>query len=201
MELHNAVLRGNLQDIQRIVKSGADVNSRYGDQTYLMVAARSNDLPVVKFLLEEGADLGAVTSDHGNNALLVAIWYHDETEVPHYLLDQGVAVEFTNDRGHTALHCAAHCGRIKALLLLMSYGANLYAQDNRGRLPIDLAKTEEIKQAILDEEARRDHRFKRIPEADLLPAPPAEASDVSDAKEEEGEEEEEEESSSDEDES
>ena len=180
MELHDAVLRGYLPEVKRLVEEEkSDMNLRYGDQSLLMIAARNHNLPVVKYLVEQGADMGAITNDHDNSVLLVAVWYHDDVEVPQYFLDLGVDIEETNSRGHTALHCAAHCGHIKTLLLLMSYGANLYARDSRGRLPIDLAKTEEIKQAIRDEEARRDHSFKRIPEADLLldRAPPPQEAD------------------------
>ena len=40
-------------------------------------------------------------------------------------------------------------------MLLMSYGADLNARDNRGQLPIDVAITEEIKQAIREGPRRR----------------------------------------------
>ena len=90
-------------------------------------------------------------------------------EVPAYLLDRGADIDSVDYRGWTALHMAAFCANIRIVRLLMSYGANLYVKNNDGRLPIDLAATEEIKQAIRDEEARRDHRYKRIPAADLLP--------------------------------
>jgi hypothetical protein len=53
----------------------------------------------------------------------------------------------------------------------MRYGANLDARNQYGRLPIDVAVNEEIKQAILDEPRRRnDHTYKRIREEDLQPA-------------------------------
>ena len=55
-------------------------------------------------------------------------------------------------------------------MLLMSYGADLNARDDRGNLPIDLADTEEIKQAIRDEPRRRmDHGHKRATEQDRHP--------------------------------
>ena len=51
-------------------------------------------------------------------------------------------------------------------MLLMSYGADLSARDEAGQLPIDLADTEEIKQAIRDEPRRRkDHGHKQVTEA------------------------------------
>ena len=49
----------------------------------------------------------------------------------------------------------------------MVYGADLNARDNDGELPIDVAATEEIKQAIRNEPRRRmDHGHKRATEQD-----------------------------------
>ena len=173
MVLLTATRHGNLQEVKRILQEGADINQRFnGGQAPIITASLYNDLNAIEYLVEQGADKD-VTNSIGMSALHYAVCTHDEIEVPQYLLDKGADMEVVNCRGHTALHGASHCGHIKILLLLMSYGANLYAKDTRGRLPIDLAKTEEIKQAIRDEEQNRDHRYKRIPAADLLPAPAA----------------------------
>ena len=72
-------------------------------------------------------------------------------------------------------------------MLLMSYGADLNARNINGQLPIDLARTEEIKQAIRDEPRRRmDHGHKRATEQDRHPNATASAS----AQQEEAEDEE-----------
>ena len=55
----------------------------------------------------------------------------------------------------TALHFAADYGHLETAKLLMVYGADLSARDKNGRLPIDRARSEEIKQAIRDEPRRR----------------------------------------------
>ena len=58
-------------------------------------------------------------------------------------------------------------------MLLMSYGADLSARNNRGELPIDMGyrNTEEIKQAIRDEPRRRMDQApgKRATEQDRHP--------------------------------
>ena len=56
-------------------------------------------------------------------------------------------------------------------MLLMSYGADLNARTNDGRSPIDIARTEEIKQAISDEPRRRmdEAPGKRATEEDRHP--------------------------------
>ena len=55
-------------------------------------------------------------------------------------------------------------------MLLMSYGADLNVRNKDGQLPIDMAQSEEVKQAIRDEQIRRmDHGFKRAVEQDWHP--------------------------------
>ena len=70
-------------------------------------------------------------------------------------------------------------------MLIMSYGADFNARDNDGHLSIDVAATEEIKQAIRDEPRRHmDHGHKRATEQDRHPNAVTSAS----APQEEGEE-------------
>ena len=75
------------------------------------------------------------------------------------MLEQGADRDKASVDGMTPLHYAAHNGHLEiAMLLLMSYGADLNARTNAGRLPIDFAYNEEMKQAIRDEpRLRMDH--------------------------------------------
>ena len=68
----------------------------------------------------------------------------------------------------------------------MSYGADLSARTNRGQLPIDMARTEEIKQAIRDEPRRRidEAPGKRAIEEDRHPNAATSASAQEEDKEE-----------------
>ena len=69
----------------------------------------------------------------------------------------------------------------------MSYGADLNARTNLGELPIDIAATEEIKQAIRDEPKRRmdEAPGKRATEQDRHPNAATSASAQEDDEEEE----------------
>ena len=75
--------------------------------------------------------------------------------VVRYLLEQGADRDKADYDGWTPLHNAAQRGYLEIAMLLMSYGADLKARTNNGQLPIDVARTEEIKQAIRDEPRRR----------------------------------------------
>ena len=71
-------------------------------------------------------------------------------------------------------------------MLLMSYGADLNGRSNGGRLPIDVAATEEVKQAIRDEPRRRmdEAPGKRATEQDRHPNAATSASAQQEDKEE-----------------
>ena len=59
----------------------------------------------------------------------------------------------TDIHGYTPLHHANHDRHVEIAKLLMIYGADLNAENNKGELPIDMEylNTEEIRQAIHDE--------------------------------------------------
>ena len=52
---------------------------------------------------------------------------------------------------------------------MLDYGADLKALNNKGESAIDVALNHEIRQAIRDVEKAREHTYKRIRVADLLP--------------------------------
>ena len=100
---------------------------------------------------------------------------------------QGADRDKANNRGETSLHLAARNGHLETAKLLMVYGADLNARSNGGELPIDVARNEEIKQAIRDEPRRRmdEAPGKRATEQDRHPNA---ATSASAQQEEDGEE-------------
>ena len=96
--------------------------------------------------------------------------YVGHLEVVRYLLEQGADRDKADIDGDTPLHDAAGNGHLEIAMLLMSYGADLNASNNDGQLPIDVAETEEMRQAIREEPRRRmDHGYKRATEQDRHP--------------------------------
>ena len=94
------------------------------------------------------------------------------------MLETGADVNKTRNDGWSALHSAAHQGHADVVTCLMNWLAILTVRyrpegndDNgMGRLPIDVAANEAIKQLIRDEEdRRRNHGHKRA----VIPNPTA----------------------------
>ena len=159
--------------IRLLVEKGADVNARTKEsppirhdllsitgtlewvdltgQTPFLRAARAGDLPVMRLLLEHGAD-PLIETFAGTNALMVAAgidWVVSQTwtwdaadvlEAVQLCIDLGMDVNHTNSMGLAAIHGAANRGSNDIIELLVANGARLDIQDNEGRTPLDWAK-------------------------------------------------------------
>ena len=123
--------------------------------TPFMRAAKSADLPVMKLLIERGADPLA-TEKNGTTAMMLvagqgwrdgnaAIPTRDRGTVPDaiaaitMLVDRGADINAANSAGDTATHAAAFRGSEDIIKFLQSKGANLGAKNRQGRTPLDTA--------------------------------------------------------------
>lgn len=55
--LHMAVIKGDLETVQKLLKQGADVNEKRNSMTPAMYAARYNRVEILKVLIAQGANL------------------------------------------------------------------------------------------------------------------------------------------------
>ena len=170
MDLLDAVTCNNLERVRLLVEQGADKDQGdYYDRTPLYLASRHGYLKVTQYLGEQGVALDKA-SNNGATPLIVAA-VNNRLEVCRYLLEQGSDRDKADNYGWTPLHCTSYRGYLEIATLLMSYGADLNARNDEGNLPIDIARTEEIKQAIRDEPRRRmdEAPGKRATEQDRHP--------------------------------
>lgn len=170
----------HLDYIKALLDAGADVNARIHESTEsrtvftnqwlneegataFLRASQSGDVPLMKLLLDHGAD-PKLNTDLGVTPLAVAAgigwvegvtteWSPEQTqEAVKLLLDLGVDPNFQADTGRTALHGAAHKGATEVVKMLVAAGARTDVRDygntdNRGSaelaahtwLPIDYA--------------------------------------------------------------
>jgi uncharacterized protein len=152
--------------IKMLLDRGADVNAKltkmiparavldFPDMmmgegsTPFLRAAKSGDIPLMKLLLEHGADPKVVTKA-GVTALMVAAGMgHSNTvrggeqplEAIEICLDKGVDINAATEKTlNTALHAAAGNGNDAIVQFLADHGAKLDLKDNKDRTARDVA--------------------------------------------------------------
>jgi uncharacterized protein len=116
-------------------------------QTPFIRAAQSADVPVMRLVLEKGAD-PSITTFNGTTALMASAgvnWVVGQTfsetparwrEAVELCLELGADVNAVNEMGLAAVHGAANRGSDEIIELLARHGARLDAPDKQGRTPL-----------------------------------------------------------------
>ena len=154
-----------------LIAKGANVNARLkrpiigrhhtptGDAslgegtTPLARAAKSNDLQLMKMLLDAGADPKLTLKDRstvlmiaaaggavvGAYAVAIPVTEESSIEAIRLCLDRGVDINAFNTNGTTAIHSAVQRGAEKVVKYLADNGAKLDMKNKQGRTPLDIA--------------------------------------------------------------
>ena len=147
IDLHAAVVTGNIEVIQQHIKAGSDVNvlepSR--ESTPLITAAFLGKAEIAKILIDAGADLDYQNVD-GSTALLTAAVF-GRTEAAKILIDAGTDVNIQNNEGATALHSAAFFCHEEIVKALLAKGADKTLKNKYGQTALEtvVAPFEDVK--------------------------------------------------------
>jgi ankyrin repeat protein len=99
-----------------------------------MRATKTNDLPVMRLLLEGGADPALTLKDRTTTAMMA-----NSLEAVKLLVERGVDVNAFNTNGQTIVHNAAGRGANAIIQFAVEKGARLDKKDKQGRTPLDIA--------------------------------------------------------------
>jgi uncharacterized protein len=160
--------------VKVLLAHGADPNARLHQEkptvrgldevefegaTPVALAAEVNNLPVIKLLVDAGADPNIPTV-HGTTALMLASGAATDVqrarsveerslavETAKYLLDHGTDVNAAGQFGWTALHSASYQGMTDLIALLIGNGAKVDAKDSFGQTPLSIALSVLTKEA------------------------------------------------------
>lgn len=166
----NAYLfRPHMMDLARaLITRGVDVNAQItkdarlprgssprfslAGATPFMLATASMDVPLMKYLLANGADPNRGMSNNTTPLMVVAglgyLDVQDRTqqqwasalEAVKLLVELGADVNAVGDNGFTALHGAAYVGAGDIIRYLVSKGAKLEVMDKFGQTPLSIAE-------------------------------------------------------------
>jgi|SRR5688572_10307081 len=137
--LFDAVRAGDTTGVERLLASGAEVDSRDRDQATPLIAAALSDQPAVaELLLSKGADVMARNA--GGFTPLHAAAYSGSVRIAELLLAKGAVLEdAANKAGVTPLMVAVEENHVALLELLIARGADVNRPESHGYTPVTRA--------------------------------------------------------------
>ncbi len=153
-ELWEATRNGDIDSMKTALAIGAQVNYRehifgYGSSTCLHVAADNGHLEATKLLLEEGANVDALTGTEQYTPMMLAS-RNNGASIVRLLLEHNARTDLKTSEGWTVLHWAAYWANLSVVQLLVGK-SNVNARDNEGKTP--LGRAEERNQQFGDNDA------------------------------------------------
>jgi len=137
----DAAMRGDIAEVRRLVRAGADVNAAHGDgMSALHWAAMRGDADMMKVLVRAGARVEAVTRIGDYTPLHLAS-KGQHPQAVRALLDARANVHAkTSTGGALPLHFAAGAGSVEAVTALLDRGADVNAREGVfGQTPLMFA--------------------------------------------------------------
>src|SRR5439155_12467618 len=104
--------------------------------------AKASDIPVMKLLLDGGADPTLTLANRTTTAMIASGGNGREPQVLEavtLLVERGVDVNAFNANGQTILHNAAQRGQASVIEYVAGKGAKLDRRDKQGRTAVDIA--------------------------------------------------------------
>jgi ankyrin repeat protein len=144
--LHLAAEKGQLDTVQVLVEAGADMSAvgfNVNGNTPMHLAAQYGHNRVVSYLVSKGASMlsQGMWTVHGT-PLHIAVQY-GRLSVVTTILELGADMEQKDGNGLTAMHTACKYKQFDIGFCLIDKGANLTAEANNGRYPLEFIPPQE----------------------------------------------------------
>ncbi len=147
---YNAAVAGDVARIEEVLESHPELLNAYSRDgwTALQLAAYFGHTDVARALLEQGADVHALSENAMANTALHGAIAGKRAETILQLLNHGANPEATDSGGNTALHLAAHEGVPETIERLLQRGINVNPRRKDGKTPLAVAVAEGKTQAV-----------------------------------------------------
>jgi ankyrin repeat protein len=141
-QIHELAQKGDLEGVKALIEKNPElVNARDKDgRSPLHWASRGVHLEIVKFLVDQGANVNA--ADSNQVVPLHSLAVRNAAAAIEILVAKGANVDAKDYGGNTALHYAALYDAVDAVALLIEKGADIENRENYGRTPLILGARE-----------------------------------------------------------
>lgn len=135
----DAVKRGNVQKVTKLINEGLEINKGYGEKNVSLLGLCSifRQDSLLSVLISKGANVEYRTD--GKTPLIYAAAYNSE-KCANVLLNYNANINAATEDGNTAFHIAAKYRNLDVLKVLYTRGANINKKDNNGYTALDYAK-------------------------------------------------------------
>jgi ankyrin repeat protein len=143
---------GHAGIVNILCTNGADVNNKNNDGlTCLVYICRDGNEEIANILLENGADPNLAVKDVNDASVnmtpIMAAAYSNSDGIIKTLIAAGARMNETS-REVTALMLASKLGKLEAVIALCESGADKSVRTANGKLAVDYAKTDEIREYL-----------------------------------------------------
>jgi len=137
------VEKNNLEDLEKLKEALASgefkIDSLFRNgQSLLFLFVCRNNIPAVKFLVEEGADMEIHEKQDGYTALMAAISL-GYVEITDYLIQKGADIHAVNTNGDNIIHIAAIHGNLAVVKYACEHGCDINQKNKVGNCAIIFA--------------------------------------------------------------
>jgi ankyrin repeat protein len=141
--LHEAARSGNIRVMQTLIDYGAEVNAQdaKGNSVLHVAVPADSHLEAIKLFLSNGANIN-LRDEHGDSPLHIAILLNRSEEIIRTLLSKGADVTIRDIDGKTPLFLAVERSRGNYIPMLLEYGSDIFAVDNKGITPYERSFSE-----------------------------------------------------------
>lgn len=157
--LFEAVKKGDIEQVKSLIIDGADIDAKWDDtctkeerknaqardidETPLCYAANTNNLEIVKFLVEAGADV-----NEGYFTPLVLAVENNNMEITKYLIDHGADINPQRDWGPLQAAVYNNESNIEMVRFLLDKGSDINISGRRNYPPLRLAIVSDLRDIV-----------------------------------------------------